>query len=84
MVEILEKPDRARGRPRKYESSAEKVRAFRMRKIDGGYTDIHMMVPSGYKTMLDRLCSENDMTQAEAICFLLDCYYDEEEDEGGR
>ena len=64
-----------RGRPRIYESDAERKRVERARAKVAGCKDIHLSLPEDYKILLDRLCTENKMCQVDALCYLLDLYY---------
>ena len=64
-----------RGRPRIYDSDAERKRAERARAKVEGYKEVHLSLPEEYKILLDRFCSENTMSQVEAICYLLDLHY---------
>lgn len=43
-----------------------------------GKKDINVWLTGKHKEMLDRLCRELDVTQAEAIGYLLECAYDRE------
>ena len=64
------------GRPRKYESAAEKKRMERTRIKAAGCKEVRLSVPEEYKVLLDRFCAENNMSQVEALCYLLDLHYD--------
>ena len=64
------------GRPKLYESAAEKKRMERARIKAAGCKEVRISVPEEYKTLLDRFCAENNMSQVEALCYLLDLHYD--------
>ena len=66
----------SRGRPRIYETDAERKRVERARAKAVGCKDIHLSLPEDYKILLDRFCADNKMSQVEALCYLLDLYYD--------
>ena len=65
-----------RGRPRIYESAAEKKRAERTRIKAAGCKEVRLSVPEEYKTLFDKFCEESKMSQVEALCYLLDLHYD--------
>ena len=64
------------GRPAIYDSAAAKKRAERARIKAAGCKDVRVSISEEYKTLFDRFCAENKMTQAEALCYLLDLHYD--------
>ena len=68
-----------RGRPRIYASEKEKSRAYRESKKLGGAVLISCYLTAEYKELLSRFCRENNMTMGDAICYLLDEKYAEEE-----
>ena len=68
-----------RGRPRIYASVSEKMKAYRESKKAGGAVLISCYLPTEYKELLSRFCQENNMTMGDAICYLLDEKYGEEE-----
>jgi len=63
------------GRPRIYESAAEKKRMERERIKAAGCKEVRLSVPEEYKILFDRFCSENKMSQVEALCYLMDLQY---------
>lgn len=64
------------GRPRIYESAAEKKRAERARIKAAGCRELRISLPGEYKALLERFCGDNNMSQVEGLCYLLDLYYD--------
>ena len=64
------------GRPRVYESAAEKKRAERARIKAAGYREMRLSVPEDYKTLFEKFCADNKMSQVEGLCYLLDLHYD--------
>ena len=65
-----------RGRPRIYASEEEKMKAYRESKKQGGAVRLGCYLPLEYKKLLIRFCKENNMTQCDAICYLLDMQYE--------
>ena len=64
------------GRPRVHDSEAARKRTERARAKAIGCKVVHVSLPEEYKTLLDIFCTENKMSQVEALCYLLDLYYD--------
>ena len=64
-----------RGRPRKYASVSEKLKAYRESKKQGGAVRIGCYLSQEYKDLLDRFCEENKLTKGGAICYFLDLHY---------
>lgn len=71
-----------RGRPRRYASVSEKMKAYREAKKLGGTVRIGCYLPEEYKDLLKKFCKETSFTIAEAISYLLDMYYRNERDAG--
>ena len=74
----MKEQNKTPGRPRKYQTEAEKVKAYHDRKISEGYNDIRIMLSDECVGLLDRLCAETNMTKADAISYLLINYYEED------
>ena len=68
-----------RGRPKIYNSCKEKMRAYRETKKQGGAVRLDCYVPFEYKKLLDQLCEENNSSMGEEICYLLDFYFEKQE-----
>ena len=66
-----------RGRPRRYTSDKEKMKAYRDLKKHGGAVRVGCYLPVEYRDLLKKFCQETNYTMSEALCFLLDCYYQE-------
>ena len=64
-----------RGRPRIHDSEAARKREERARAKALGCKVVLVSLPEEYKTLLDKFCTENKMSQADALCYLLDLYY---------
>ena len=64
------------GRPKIYESAAARKREERARIKAAGCREMRISVPEEYKTLFDRFCAENKMSQVGALCYLLDLHYD--------
>ena len=64
------------GRPRIYDCDAARKRAERARAKAEGFKEVHLSLPEEYKTLFDKFCAENKMSQVEALCYLLDLNYD--------
>ena len=56
------------------------MRAYREMKKQGGAVRIDCYVPSEYKELLERLCTEANSSMGERICYLLDFYLENQED----
>ena len=66
-----------RGRPRRYASDNEKMKAYRESKKAGGAVRVGCYLPLEYKVLLKKLCQESNCTMSEAICYLIDIHYRE-------
>ena len=73
-----------RGRRRIYESDSEKMKAYRQSKKDGGSIYVGCYLPSEYRKQLRQMCRETNFTISGAICYLLDLYYSDVQDNGGE
>ena len=49
------------------------MRAFRSRKRQEGYKDIHASIPEYYKKLLTQFCHDTRLSISELICYLLGC-----------
>ena len=66
------------GRPRVHGSDADRKRLERKRAKAAGCKAVNMIwLPEEYKKLFDKFCTRNHMTQAVALCALLDSYYDQ-------
>ena len=63
------------GRPRLYESASDKKRAERARIRAAGFREIRLSVPEECKALFDRFCSENKLSQVDALQYLLELHY---------
>jgi len=63
------------GRRKIYESPAAKKRAERARIKAAGCREIRISVQDECKDLFIRFCSENNMSQAEALFYLLELHY---------
>ena len=63
------------GRPRLYESAAEKKRAERARVKAAGCKEVRLSVPEECKALFDKFCAENRMRQVDALQYLLELHY---------
>ena len=62
------------GRPKIHDSDAARKRAERSRLKAAGCKDINVSLPGEYKILFNKFCDEHNMTQVDAICYLLDLY----------
>ena len=60
------------GRPRIYDNNAARQRAHRAREKKAGYKEVTISLPDAYKTLFDKFCDQNNMGQADGLCYLLD------------
>ena len=67
-----------RGRPRRYASDSDKLKAYRESKKLGGAVRVGCYLPLEYRDLLKKFCQETGYTMSEAICFFLDRFYDKE------
>ena len=56
------------------------MRAYRETKKQGGAVRIDCYLPSEYKELLEQLCTETNSSLGEGICYLLDFYFENQED----
>lgn len=68
------------GRPRIYSSETEKMRAYRESKRQGGAIRLDCYVPSEYRELLTQLCNDTHQTLGGLICYLVDCYMENRDD----
>ena len=54
----------------------EKMRVYMEMKKQGGAVRIDCYLPSEYKELLKRLCTENNVSMGDGICYLLDFYFE--------
>ena len=71
-----------RGRPRRYASDNEKLKAYRDAKKAGGAVRVGCYLPLEYKDLLKKFCQETGYSMSEAICFLIESYYNKETTDG--
>ena len=62
------------GRPKIYDSAAEKKRAERARIKAAGCREVRLSLPEEYKAQFDKFCAENKLAQVEGFCYLLDLF----------
>ena len=67
-----------KGRPRRYSSDADKMRAFRLSKKEAGLVGVRLDITQEYKQLLDEFCKKTNQTISDAVCDLLDRYYKDE------
>lgn len=67
---------RPMGRPRIYDSPAEKMRAYRASKKQKGAMRIDCYLPSKYWDRLTLVRQETGSSLSRGICFLLDRYFE--------
>ncbi len=70
-----------RGRPRIYNSYRDKMRAYRETKKQGGAVRIDCYLPLEYKDLLEQVCAETNSSMGEGICYLLDFYFENQQEE---
>ena len=62
---------RERGRPRVHTDDADRKRKDRKLKKAEGYKAVNIYISEEDKILLDKFCSERNMTQEEALSFLI-------------
>ncbi len=66
------------GRPRIHEDDSARMRKRRQDAKREGKRTINVFLTDKHKKMLDALCNDLNISQAEAIGYLLECAYDRE------
>ena len=63
------------GRPKKYDSAAEKMKAYRESKKQQGAVRIDCYIPSKYAAMMNIVRQNAKASVSKGICLLLDTYF---------
>ena len=57
------------------------MRAYRETKKQGGAVRIDCYLPLEYKDLLEQVCAETNSSMGEGICYLLDFYFENQEEQ---
>ena len=64
------------GRPKKYNSAVEKMKAYRESKKRQGAVRIDCYIPSKYAAMMSIVRHRTEESVSKGICLLLDTYFE--------
>ena len=64
-----------KGRPKKYNSAVEKMKAYREAKKKQGAVRIDCYIPSKYAAMMNIVRQNTEASVSKGICLLLDTYF---------